>query len=711
MSNRVHTPVVYQSEAAECGAASLCSIFAYYGKYISLETMRRETEVSRDGCTAGAIMRAAKRNNLGCRGFRKEPEDLRTIKTPCILHWEFNHFVVFEGIKGNYAYINDPATGHRKITVVELDRSFTGVVLTFVPERDFKKAKPPKHFLSIIKKQIVFNRGVILRLVIIGLLLIVPTVLISLLSQVFIDNILIAGDTDLFLGLVCFLAGSVILFVLLNIYRSFLLAAFRKKLVLLSTRELVLKIFSLPVAFFEQRYAGDIADKVSSYSRAGAFVSDELTNALLNILQVVVNFTVMLIYSPELTVAALLIVLLNVFVVVAFSRRTHSFALEYRVNSGRFIGALCAGARISSTLKSCGAEDRYTAKFLGYNAGVFSSEQKLSRIQYIFDSLTGALSLAADALILILGGLFVIHGKLTIGALVAFAAIFGVFSAPLKSLVGLSKRTRVAEAELKRAEDIIDYDNCCDERKNTLGVEKKLSGKIEAQHLSFSYSGTKTPVLSDICFTAECGKSVAVVGASGSGKSTLLRLICGLYPPTDGCVRYDDSDIRSISKTIRSASASVVEQSPELFSGTIRDNITLWDRSVTENDIIRAAKDACIHDFIIRKPGGYDYMLCENGANLSGGQRQRIEIARALVSNPTVLILDEATSSLDPIVEKKILDNIKRRGCTLISAAHRLSAIRGCDKIIVLKDGHIAESGTHFELVEANGYYKQLIEI
>ena len=709
MSNRVRTPVVFQSEAAECGAAALCAVFAYYGKYISLETMRRETEVSRDGCSAGAIMRAAKHNSLECHGFRKEPEALKDIKTPCILHWEFNHFVVFEGIKGNYAYINDPAIGRRKITLSELDRSFTGVVLTFIPEKNFKKSKPPKTFRNLMKKQIKFNRGVIVRLVAAGLLLVVPSVVIPMLSQVFIDEILLGDNIRLFKGLFCFLLGSVALYIILSVYRTYLLAAFRKKLVLLSVRELVLKILSLPVSFFEMRYAGDIADKVSSNSRAAAFVSDELANALLNILQVVACFTVMVIYSPALALAAFLYLIFNVIITRAFFERTHSLALEYRVRKGRFAGALCSGINISSTVKSCGAEGEFTSKLLGYNAGSFDSEQRLSRLQYIFDSLIDASALLSDAIILIIGGLLVINGRLTIGAMVAFSAVFSVFAAPLKSLAALMKRTRIARAELKRAEDIINYDDKSDEGGKPDEVNGKLTGRVEVRNLSFCYTGSDRNVITDISFKAECGESVAVVGASGSGKTTLLKLLCGLYSPKDGQITIDGFNINSIPDAIRSCSVSVAGQNPQLFTGTVRDNIILWDDSVTENDIIRAAKDACIHDFIMQKPEGYDFMITENGSNLSGGQRQRLEIAAALVKNPTVLIFDEATSSLDADMEKRIIDNIKRRGCTVITAAHRLSAIRDCDIIIVLKDGHIEETGTHPQLIKADGYYKTLI--
>ncbi len=709
MNNRVHTPIVYQSEAAECGAAALCAVLAYYGKNVSTEVMRQETEVSRDGCSAGAIMRAAKRNSLDCRGFRKEPEELKTIKTPCILHWEFNHFVVFEGIKGNHAYINDPAVGYRRITFSELDRSFTGVVLTFSPKPEFKKARQTNHIFKLFGKQVKLNLRVIIRLLTVGLMAVVPAVMIPLLSQVFIDNIFLEKNTELFSGLICFLAGSVTLYIVLNIYRSYLLAAFRKKLMILSARELILKIFSLPLSFFEHRYAGEIAEKVNSNSRAEAFVSDEFADALLNVLQAVANFTVMVIYCPELTVAALLCVFLSVLVTAVSSGRTGSLAFEYRARFGRFFGALCAGIRISSTIKSCGAENGYTGGLIGFNARVFESERKLGGLQYIFDSLTDALSLLSDVLILIMGGLYVINGRLTIGSLVAFSAVFGAFVAPIKSLVGLSKRVRIASAELKRAQDIGNLADANGKTNNAAPISRKLSGKIEVSHLSFKYSGSENSVLSDICFKAECGEFIAVVGASGSGKTTLLKLLSGLYSPTEGSVTYDGLNVESIAD-FACAGISVVGQNTEIFSGTVRDNITLWDNSVTENEIIRAAKDACIHDLIMRKPNGYDYTLAENGSDISGGERQRLEIARALVSDPTVLILDEATASLDPITEKRILYNIRRRGCTVVLAAHRLSAIRDCDTIIVLKDGRIAEAGTHPELMRAKDYYKQLVD-
>jgi ABC-type bacteriocin/lantibiotic exporter with double-glycine peptidase domain len=239
---------------------------------------------------------------------------------------------------------------------------------------------------------------------------------------------------------------------------------------------------------------------------------------------------------------------------------------------------------------------------------------------------------------------------------------------------------------------------------------KTINGNVELKNVSFGYRKNSNAVVSDISIDIECGSSVAIVGKSGSGKSTIINLISGLYTPWNGEIKYDNINIKALNKETKSVNVSVVSQSASLFPYTIKENIKMFNESISEVDMVRAAKDACIHDEILNKRGGYNYPLSENGSNLSGGQRQRLMIARALASNPAVLIMDEATSSIDADTEKEILKNIKRRGCTFISAAHRLSAIKNCDRIIVISNGKIVGEGTHSELYKSNEYYQKLIK-
>lgn len=711
MSKYSKTPTIYQMEATECGAASLSMIFSYFGKNIPLEQMRIETGVSRDGCNAGNIMRCAKKYGLDCHGYRKEPAALRELQPPCIIHWNFNHFVVFEGFKGKYAYINDPAMGRRKLTMEELDESFTGIVLTFEKTNSFVKEKKKNTMMSFVKHRLEGQYSTLLRLMFVGLLLVFPGLLFPVLSQVFMDDVLVGGNTSWFSKLILFMCATVFLQVALTVYRNLVLTKFQKKMVLLSAREFIYNMFRLPISFFDQRYVGDLSGRVNNNANVSVFLAGELAETILNIFVAVFYLVLLLIYSPLLTAIAVSTVVINLIVVKITSGIFSTISIKLQQDTGKLSGAVCAGLSITSTLKASGAENEYVGRILGYNAKTICTEQKLSKIQQIINAIPDAVKMLGDVLILIVGGLIVINGNMTIGMLVAFNSLFGSFSKPIDTLVGFVKNIQTTKADINRVEDIMKYpvDEKFDLSVNKNDIKTKLDGSVELDDIAFGYSRLKAPIIAGFSFKIECGSSIAFVGSSGCGKSTISKVVSGLYQPWQGRLLFDGIPVEKIPNEVLNASVSTVSQNITLFSGTIRDNLTMWNSSISESDMIAAAKDACIHDIISQKPGAYDYKLTEGATNLSGGQRQRLEIARALATNPTVLIMDEATSALDPIVEKKIMDNIKRRGCTCVIVAHRLSAIRDCDQIIVMNHGKIVQRGSHDELASVEGHYKHFI--
>lgn len=712
MGNYAKTPTIYQMEATECGAASLSMIFAYFGKHLPLEQMRIETGVSRDGCNAGNIMRAAKKYGFECHGYRKEPDGLRELQPPCIIHWNFNHFVVFEGFKGRYAYINDPAMGRRKLTMEELDDAFTGVVLTFKPTSSFQKEKRKNTLLGFIGSRLKGQYGILLKLLFVGLLLVFPGLVLPVLSQVFVDDILVAGNTDWFVKLIIFMLATIILQAGLTIYRNTILVKLQKKMVLLSARDFLSNMFRLPMSFFEQRYVGDLSGRVSNNAKVSDFLAGELAETALNIFVIIFYLILLIIYSPILTVIALVSVLVNLVVMKITSRLISNASIKLQQDSGKLAGAVCAGISITSTLKASGAESEYVSRILGYNAKTICLEQRFSKFQNIVNAIPDTVKMLADVLLLMVGGSLVISGKMTIGMLIAFTALFGSFSEPIDKLVGFVKNIQTTKADINRVEDIMNYsaDEKYDSSVSKRDIKTKLDGNISVNNIDFGYSRLKPPIVTDFSFKINCGSSVAFVGASGCGKSTISKIVSGLYSPWKGELLFDGIPVKEIPNEVLNASISTVSQNITLFSGSIRDNLTMWNSKISESDMIAAAKDACIHNVISQKPGGYDYKLSEGASNLSGGQRQRLEIARALATNPTILIMDEATSALDPVVEKEIVDNIKRRGCTCVIVAHRLSAIRDCDRIIVLDKGRIAQQGTHEELSAVDGHYKKFIK-
>ena len=709
--NYTKTPSVFQMEATECGAASLTMIFAYFGKYVPLEQMRIETGVSRDGCNAANIMRAAKRLGLDCHGYRKEPEALKTIKTPCIIHWNFNHFVVFEGFKGKNVYINDPAIGRRKLTWEDLDDCFTGVVLTFEKTPAFQTERKTSTLVKFMMRYLKGQYGVIFKLFYIGLLLVFPGLVLPILSQMFMDDVLMNGYTEwlpkilIAMGLLLLMKSG------LAFYRSVLLEKLKTKMMVLSGHGFLKHMFRLPMSFFDQRYAGDLVERMDNNTAVNEFLAGDLAETALNIIVAAFYLVILFLYSWSMTLIGLVntAVLL---VIVFFSNKVISNnSMKQQITGGKLYGAVCAGISIMDTIKASGAESNYSERIQGYQAKNADLEQKMGKFQQIIGAIPAAAGAIMDTLLLLIGGLLVMDGKMTMGMLVAFNSLFDSFSDPIEQLVSFVQKIQTMKANVNRVEDIMKYEiepeTKTSQKQKSVG---KLSGKITMEHVSFGYSKLKPPLIEDFGFSLNSGEMIAFIGASGSGKSTVAKIVSGLYHPWSGTVRMDGTDLNRIPDIILHASVATVDQSISIFSGTIRDNITMWNTAIPEIDIMRAAKDACIYDFIMTLPGGYDYMLTEGASNLSGGQRQRLEIARALAVNPSVLIMDEATSALDPIIEKQILENVKRRGCTCVIVAHRLSAFRDANQIVVMRNGKIVQFGTHKQLMEQKGFYHDLVE-
>lgn len=709
-SNYHRTPTVFQMEATECGAASLAMVFAYYGNYVPLEQMRIEIDVTRDGCNAANIMKAAKRYGLDCHGYRKEPESLRKIKTPCIIHWNFNHFVVFEGIKGKYVYLNDPAIGRRRLTWEELDDGFTGVVLTFEKTPAFKTQKKKSTLSQFIAKYLHGQYSVLFKLFYIGLLLVFPGLVLPILSQVFMDDVLVNGYTDWLPKILIAMGLLVVMKAGLTYYRSILLQRLRSKMMVLSGHRLLKHMFRLPISFFDQRYAGDLVERMENNSEVNDFLAGDLAETVLNIIIAAFYLIILFLYSPFMTVIGLV----NTAVLLAmvlFSKRVISdMSMKLQISSGKLYGTVCAGLSIMDTIKSAGAEANYTERVQGYQAKNADLEQKMGRFQQVIGAIPGVSGAITDTLLLLVGGILIIQGKMTIGMLVAFSSLFDSFSDPIDQLVGFAQKIQTMKANISRVEDIMKHET--EPKKENPDKTKefgKLNGNIKLTDIAFGYSRFKPPLIDHFAFELHSGEMIAFVGASGSGKSTVAKIVSGLYHAWAGSVEFDGIPIEQIPDRTMRASIATVDQNISIFSGTIRDNITMWNSAIKDKAVTQAAKDACIYDFIMTLPGGYDYVLTEGASNLSGGQRQRLEIARALAVNPSILIMDEATSALDPITEKQVLDNIMGRGCTCVIVAHRLSAFRDSNQIIVMKNGKIVQTGTHKDLANQEGLYRQLI--
>ncbi len=707
------TPTIYQMENTECGAASLAMIMAYYGKFVPLEEVRIETGVSRDGCKASKIVKGARKYGMKADGYRWELEKLLEQKSlPCIIHWNFNHFVVFEGVKRGYAYLNDPAQGRRRISIEELDEGFTGVALVFEPVEGFEKQKKQDGIVSSVLRRLEGQSNALLCLIILGLAMVIPSVILPVFTRIFIDDILGLGNDNWVKILILGMISTVTFKACFTYYQEYLFIIFEKKIALLTTHKLVYHLFRLPMSFFDQRMAGDLASRTTNNDQVCTFVIGELIQNVINVFLSIIYLGLLYAYSPVLSLIGLGSVIVNIIIAKVSANYMARSIMKVQQDEGKMYGVMLSGVRMITTLKAAGVENDYASRVLGNYAKSITRKQEHGKLMQIVNSIPDITTQLANVLVLLVGGLLVMNGEMTSGMLIAFITILGLFTEPTNQLIEFAQKIQQARADMNRVDDIMKYEEdkiYNHDSEQELGTEK-LSGQMELDGISFGYGILDAPLIQDFSFKLECGKSIAFVGASGSGKSTVSKIISGLYLPWSGEIRVDGRPIGEVQPEIVRSSISTVSQEISLFAGTINENITMWDRTIRDEDIIQAAKDACIHDAITLKPGAYDAVLTEGGANLSGGQRQRLEIARALVNNPTILVMDEATSALDAVTEKQIVDNIKRRGCTCVVVAHRLSTIRDCDEIIVLANGKIVQSGTHDQLSQLPGHYQNLLK-
>jgi len=720
-SKRIKTPTVLQMEAVECGAASLAILMSHYGLIKTLEELRVSCGVSRDGSKASNLVRAARTYGFEAKGLMREPDGLRDMKFPLIIFWNFNHFVVLEGFHNGKVYINDPASGPRVLTEQEFDQAFTGVTLEIKPGLDFKPGGSRPSIVSALHRRASSSKPAFFYLVIAGLGLVIPGLIAPIFTKIFVDDFLV-GKLDswvkpLLLGmfLTLMLRGA------LTWLKEYYLMRFETKLSVAESSKFLWHVLHLPVVFYSQRSAGEISGRVGINDRVAKLIARDLASAALDIVMVVFYAILMLFYDVFLTCIGLLTAVLNIIVLRYVSKARKDASQKLRMDAGKMLGTSMNGLICIETLKASGGESDFFAQWSGYQAKVVNAIQEMGSSSIVLAVLPSLLTGLNTVLILSFGGLRVMDGFLTMGALVAFQSLMQSFLRPVNNLVGLGGRLQELSGDMNRLDDVLKYkrDSLLQDDAQPGGTaspavgtgKNKLDGRLELKNITFGYSTLEGPLIKNFSLSMRSGSRVALVGSSGCGKSTIAKLVMGLYAPWEGEILFDGHPRSSIDRHIMVNSLSMVDQDINMFEGTIRDNLTMWDSTISNADLVRAAKDACIHDMISARELGYDSEVEEGGKNFSGGQRQRLEIARALVSNPQIVVFDEATSALDPVTEMIVDDNLRRRGCTCLIVAHRLSTIRDCDEIIVLHKGVVVQRGTHDDLKDVEGLYADLIKM
>ncbi len=719
------TPTVLQTEAVECGAAALGMILGYHGKFVSLEELRYECGVSRDGSNALNILKAARHYGLQAKGIRTNLNKIKDQTFPLILFLNTAHFVVLEGIKNGIYYLNDPAVGHRRCDETEFLKTFSGIVLVFEPTEDFKPSpKKPADVFSHIK-DVKINRKVLLYLILCAFFLTVSGFLIPSYSKIFIDRVLIEQRTEWLQPLVIAMSVTAFLTAVIQYFQHKTVISLENSISVKTAAAFFDHAIRLPLSFYSQRYAASVNTAFESGENIAKTLGHELIISSLSALFSVFYIVIMLQYDILLTCVSVAFLVLNIFLVSYSGKRINE---EYHIlltDEMKLSMIAVSGIKSIETLKATGQEDVFFKRLLDQYTSLQNMLFRISRKTRFYGFIPTLSQFISVTLILLIGGLRIMDSTMSIGSFVAFQTLTAALYEPVQRFLAILMNIQKIDADRKRLDDVMRYP--LDEYLNRKAEEgrqihKKLEGSITIKDLTFGYARLEEPLIENFTLSVKPGDRVALVGASGSGKSTLGKLISGLLQPWSGEILFDGKPFKSIPVGITTASLAYVEQDVILFSGSVRDNITMWaardENYFSEEEIIRAAKDACIHEEITamidsedQHKSEYDYHLMEFGKNISGGMRQRIEIARCLCKNPSILIMDEATSALDSKTEMQIDLNLRKRGCTTIVISHRLSTIRDCDEIIVLDKGKVVQRGTHEELMKENGVYTTLIEM
>ena len=707
-------PVVMQLEALECGAAALTMILAYYGKWIALEQVRSDCGVSRDGSNAKNMLRAARSYGLVAQGYRYETEELRKNgKFPCIVHWNFNHFVVLNGFKGNKAVISDPARGTYSISVENFDRSFTGICLMFEPSESFVPEGKPKSMISFSRDKM-RGAGVAVAFTV------VTTVAMSLIgiinpafSRIFIDRLLTGENPEWLIPFILSLTALSIIQIVMAFIEAIYTARIGAKIDALGSTSFMWKVLRLPMEFFTQRMAGDIQQRKGSNASVAKTLADTFAPLVIEAGMMVFYLVVMVRYSLLLTLVGILSIVINMLLSRIISKKRVNITRVSMRDMGKLVGATVAGIEMIETIKASGAENGFFEKWSGYQASVNTQQVKYAKLNQYLGMIPPLVSTITNTAVLVIGVYLVMEGRFTVGMVMAFQGFLGSFMSPAQRFISTGQTLQEMRTSMERIEDVMKYptDKLCEQASDAgeNDAYSKLSGKVELRKVTFGYSRLGEPLIKDFDLTLTPGKRVALVGMSGCGKSTVSKLISGLYQPWSGEILFDGKPISKIDRSVFTGSLAVVDQDIIIFEDTIANNIKMWDSSIEDFEMILAARDAQIHSDIMQREGGYNYKLTEGGKDFSGGQRQRLEIARVLAQDPTIVILDEATSALDAKTEYEVVRSIKDRGITCIVVAHRLSTIRDCDEILVMSGGVVVERGTHDELYALGGFYTKLV--
>lgn len=703
-------PYIAQQSSSDCGAACLAMISQYWGKRFSINMLRNLAGIGRSGASLKALALAAEKLGFQARPVRSSFNRLAEQTTPWIAHWQGDHYIVVYRVKRNRVILSDPALGRRSLSTAEFQAHWTGYALLLHPTALLHTMPGSKPSLGRFLGAFMPYRSMLWSIVLASILLQIFGLVTPLFTQIILDQVVVHKSLPtlqiFILGLLLFGAWRIGLVCI----RQYLLDFFSNQVDLTLISGFISHALNLPLQFFASRHVGDIVTRVQENHKIQLFLTRQAVTAWLDAIMAIAYVGLMLHYNWQLACLVLAIIPPIVLLTMIASPFLRQMSRQIFHESAKQNSTLVEMLTGISTVKATASERELRWQWEDDLTSMFNAQFRGQKLANTLQGASSAINLLGSTLLLWYGATLVIQDQLSIGQFVAFNMMIGNVITPVLSLVSLWDEFQEVLVSVERLDDIFSAEPEESPEKPLIALPR-IQGEVCFENVTFRYQAEDSRnILQNISFTAQAGETIALVGRSGSGKTTLANLLQGLYHPTTGRITIDNTDLHHVSPLSLRQQLGIVPQECFLFSGTILDNITLYRSQYSLEDVLRVAKLAEAHAFIQALPLGYQTKVGERGTLLSGGQRQRIAIARALLSNPRILILDEATSSLDTESERRFQKNLQQisRDRTTFIIAHRLSTVRNSDCIIVLDRGIIAEQGTHEQLIAKSGLYAQL---
>jgi ATP-binding cassette subfamily B protein RaxB len=683
-------PMMLQTEAAECGLACLGMVAAFHGLRTDLPTLRQRFALSLKGATMADLVRMAEQLQLNPRAVRAELEHLPQLELPCVLHWDLNHFVVLASVRGNTAVIHDPARGVRRVSIAELSRHFTGVVLELTPQADFRpRTEEQEVTLRQLLGRVTGLKRSLLQIFLLALALEAFVLLSPFYLQWVVDGALVSADRELLVTLGIGFALLVAIQVGTGAIRSWAVLHLSSTLNLQWLGNVFAHLMRLPVDWFERRHAGDVMSRFGAVRQIQQTLTTSFLEAVLDGLLVVVTLAMMLVYSVTLTAVALACVLVYAGLRALFFRPLRDATEEAIVHDAKSASHFLESLRGVQSIKLFNRQAERQSRFMNLVVDAMNAQIATRKLELVFGVAHKLVFGLGRVAIVWIGALAVLDQRFSVGMLFAFIAYQEQFALRVSGLIDKLIELRMLGLQGRRLADIVlaapERPDEAPERRRSAPV------RLELRNIEFAYAAGEPAVLRRLNLAVEPGESLAIVGPSGCGKTTLVKIMLGIHTPQAGEVRVDGVPLRQLGlRAWRDLIGTVMQDDP-LFAGSIADNITFFDPAADPHWVEECARVACVHDEIAAMPMGYQTLIGDLGANLSGGQKQRVLLARALYKRPQILFLDEATSALDVEREREVNQAIRKLALTRVIVAHRPETIASASRVVVLGDGRVAQ--------------------